>query len=113
MQHSRRLKKGKPLILRNRRYSSWTYDLNAAKDFGNYKFSDYWVSSGYVLIILRRHFQDNEILLNIVKAIPTPTSEMRREKEIIVKNVNENFTFKPKEIILYRINSKNSEYIPF
>lgn len=105
---------GKPLILNNRPYSSWTYDVDAAESFGyNTQFTKKFTKD-YVLVILKKTFSDNEILLNVEKAtkfagiINRPFIEA--EKEIIVKNVNNNFMFKPQEIYLVRKN-RNKDFV--
>lgn len=95
-----KIKQGKPLILKNRKYSSWTYDLKAAKEFANRK--DTMIATA---VILRRTFKDENILLNVIPAVKflhiKSNYYIAKEKEIIVKNVQKDFTFKPSEIYLH------------
>ena len=104
--------KGRPLTLKNKKYSSWTYDLEAAKVFGDRQF--YWKSrefpDQYVLVILKRKFQNSDILLDILMAAPEPTSTMYKEKEIIIKNQNKELIFSPNEIALYKQQSAEPYY---
>lgn len=98
-------KKGEFLELKNRPYSSWTYDVNAAKSFSTDPALSRRFTKDYVMVILRRTFSDNEILLNVPQA--AKFANMRRpfipvEKEIIVHNIHNNFIFKPQEIYLIR-----------
>jgi len=98
-------KKEKPLKLKNRKYSSWTYDLEAAKEYGDKAFIRARDKRDFVLVILKRKFLNEEIMLNIPEAcrwVDFPSHLATEEKEIIVKNVNKNFLFQVGEIILYK-----------
>lgn len=107
---------GKLLVLENRKYSSWTYSINAA-----YKFAEKrWPDKDQVLVILRRVFKSVEIFINVVAfadyvdpnwATDSDNSyfaEMiMREQEIIVKNARKTFRFKRDEIYEYKFNMRD------
>lgn len=94
------LKKNKPLVLENREYSSWTYDVNRAKRYCD---SGVYVRKGYPAIILKRIFSNSEIFLNMEQLSKALfISSLADEKEIVVKNIKKNFTFQPNEIILIK-----------
>jgi DUF2075 family protein len=88
----------KQAVLRNRKYSSWSYSLNDVKEFGE----DLGVyEPDYVGVILKRTFSDNQILLNIPEYLdffPNLSKSTEREKEIIVKNASKDFRFTIKDI---------------
>jgi hypothetical protein len=98
-------KKGKVLTLKNRKYSSWTYDLYAAKKFG----TTHSRSESEVLVILRKKFSKSEILLDVSKAaklVPfyssLPQELIKDEKEIIVRSAIKDIKLKPENIYLYK-----------
>lgn len=99
----KKVQKGeKEAILRNRRYSSWTYNLDAAKDLAEANILDI-INEGYTPIILRRTFSSDQILLNINEAYEFLGRQdpHEDENEIIVKNANKDYKFTSKDIYLY------------
>lgn len=97
--------KGKSLILKHRTYSSWTYSLASAKEFGEERASQYPNS---VLVIFRKKFDKDSIVCDLETAgtylekhSNFKSSLVTKEKEIVVRNVQDNFVFKPKDIYLY------------
>lgn len=102
--------KGKPLTLKNRMYSSWTYSINAAYKFATRRLPE----PDQVLVILYRIFQPSEIFINIIALADyagidweDPQGQMiMQEQEIIVKNLHKTFKFKPSEIYQYRLNEQ-------
>lgn len=100
--------KGKMLVLKHRTYSSWTYSLNAAKRFGSKRISQ--IDPSLIPIIIRKKFSDENIVCNIEAAgvllekYSTFKSILfKEEKEIVVRNPQNNFVFKPTDIYLYGI----------
>jgi hypothetical protein len=98
--------KGKSLILKKRTYSSWTYDLNSAKRFGKSKSHIFF--KDFILVIFRKKFTDENIACNILEAGTylhkygkLKTTLTKKEKEIVVRNPQDNFIFKPEDIYLY------------
>jgi hypothetical protein len=90
----------KQAILRNRKYSSWSYSLEAVKKFGDMIGSHV---SQYTGVILKRTFSDNQILLNVpecLKLLPNLDDTSEWEKEIIVKNALKDFKFTASDIHL-------------
>lgn len=107
------IRKGVPLTLKNRKYSSWTYDVEAAKNFGDQLSSESELQrKGLRVIILKKYFSDDKILLNVEKATQLFLTEgdygyldtAETEKEIIVENVQGEFKFSLENIYLYRVN---------
>jgi hypothetical protein len=89
----------KPLILKNRKYSSWTTDLEVAKSFGGGI-----IPKGLTGVILGRQFQKQVLLLDVnrVAEYLHIANELMQEHEIIVKNSNVNYKFMLKDIIMYK-----------
>ena len=54
--------KGKDIVLKNRRYSSWCYTLKAAKEYIENSLD---IIEGGAIVILRKKFTKEEILLNV------------------------------------------------
>lgn len=109
--------KGKPLILKHRTYSSWTYDLKAAQTFGQYKYGEAALAN-LMLVIVKKIFKDQNIVCNIEKAgkyliklseqnviekkkVSFSKSLLEKEKEIVIRNPQDNFVFKPQDIHSY------------
>jgi hypothetical protein len=93
------------LVLRNRLYSSWTYDEEAAHKFGSSIHPDIYKNNSRILVMLKRTFSKDEIMLAVlpaVYAVGIGTTIVKEEKEIIVKNIKKDFKFKPEEIYLLR-----------
>lgn len=101
------LKKNKYFILKNRKYSSWTYDLKAAKRFAE----DFLMSKDYCFVILRKTFKPDEMIVNIPELRRylyhekmlegNDYSYVYREKEIIVKIAGNDHRFTIDNIELY------------
>lgn len=107
---------GEPLVLKDREYSSWTYDVNAAKKFGNGPVVSKKFKPDYVLFILKRTFTDDEVFLNVVEAAKYANvgrSYLELEKEIIVRNRGQNYTFRPEEVHLMRVDRRDPDYFFF
>jgi hypothetical protein len=112
--------KGKPLILKNRKYSSWTYSIQAAKDFSD----DVALHPDEVFVILRRTFTNSEMLLNVRELIKYlaktegyfededlfSVQAYMQEKEIIVKNIKNDFKFTLKDIYKY-MDAESEEWL--
>lgn len=99
---------GKTIILKKRTYSSWTYDPKAAKWFARTKINE--VGPEHMFVIFKKQFTDANVVCNIeaVSAYLKKYSEFRqefakREKEIVVRNPQNNFVFRAKDIYLYGI----------
>lgn len=91
----------KQAILRNRRYSSWSFSLDSVKKFGTDSGSHV---DRYAGVILQRMFSNDQILLNIhacFKYLPKLDKTSEWEKEILVKNSSKDFKFTAKD--LYRV----------
>lgn len=112
-----KIKKGAPLILRNRKYSSWSYNLKSTmyvKDLTEKLAKD------YVMVVLQRKFSDNQILINVAPLVDflsdyfidnwTTLDMVKAEKEIIVKNSSDDFKFKPEEIYAYKLEPDGTWY---
>lgn len=89
----------KPLVLKNRKYSSWTADIRIAKDFASMP------SSSKIGVVLGHKFLKEDLLLDVQKVFKYLGLEdqiNQEEKEIIVKNGNKDYKFTPKDIVLYQ-----------
>lgn len=100
-----RIKQGKPLILKNRKYSSWTTNITAAQHFADNSEN----SKNYIRVVLRKTFTPDEILLNIEKLgmylyeynkFKYPRM-LQEEQEVLIKNPIVNFRFTPENIYKY------------
>lgn len=109
----------KQAILRNRKYSSWTYDLQAAKHLGElmYRYKFHNVNkinhievkrTELTAVILKRTFSNDQILLNLNEAYEYlgQQSSHEDEFEIIVKNANKDYKFTAEDIYLYAEDGK-------
>lgn len=86
----------KSLELKDRTYSSWSYSEAAAQDFGS-RFGHEASQQGQIVVILRKRFKPDEIMLNVEKAAKyygLETSYAEEEGEIIVRVSHLTFTFK-------------------
>jgi hypothetical protein len=119
----------KPLVLRNRKYSSWTYDLQAAKNFSEAA-QHYLTTFEKTFIILRKSFPSNQIILNIeafgrylgeqsidtqkqfrgIERFYVAIHVAQIEKEIAVKNISSDFTFVKHNILFYK---QDNQWKPF
>lgn len=99
----------KTLMLKNRTYSSWTYDLAEAKVFGKKQVRSH---PELTPVLFRKKFSGAQIFLNVTKLAQflNIKSQLWHEKEIIVRNVLKDFTFTPKDIYLY---AKDKKWLPF
>lgn len=108
------LKDSKPLILKDRRYSSWTWDLENAQDFaGN--------DLDYTNIIFAKTFSPDDIVANIPALFnflseeidqqppavrePIPKGLLniaKREYEAVVRNSSDDYKVTAKDILEYR-----------
>ena len=102
-----RMRKGKPLILDNRMYSSWTTSAKAAMNFA----VGFNREPNQVLVILKKTFDKKDILVNIeelqrfllAKGKPVQQySDAVDEKEIIVRNAHKDYQFTTKNISRYQ-----------
>jgi hypothetical protein len=102
------LEEDKPLILKNRKYSSWTYSAEAVEQFAE---ENLRYKPDEVQVILRKVFKPNEIFINVVSLmeyllssdlIPSIENYVQDEKEVIVKNAYNDFTFTLRDIALYQ-----------
>lgn len=96
------LTRGKPLILKNRRYSSWTPEIKLAKHFAERSSND------EVGVVFRRTFSSDEIVVNVMKLQHILDMQeleeafgRKRWPEIIIKNINNDYRFTLKDIYAY------------
>lgn len=105
------LTQNKPLILKNRKYSSWTYDFKGIKGLGTIKYIE--KGKGFIPVVFQKTFEDNEILLNLTatlkylqkwgRDLPFEYEHtLNIEREIIVKNSGDIFKFTCDNIYAYR-----------
>lgn len=105
--------KGKSLVLKRRTYSSWTYDLDAAKQFGKNK-SKRIDLNNLILVIFKKTFSPENIACNLEatgsylhkQGKLQGTTLFRKEKEIVVRNPQNNFIFKLRNIYMYSVIGK-------
>lgn len=93
----------KPLILEDRRYSSWTTSVKAAQDFAQHRRAH----EDEVKVILRKIFTSNKILVNVIPLMEYLLSSnlieyiddyIKEEKEVVVKNMHNDYKFTSKNI---------------
>lgn len=100
------LNENKPLILKNRRYSSWTSSARAAAQFTKNRH----LSRNEAYVILQKTFTPNEILVNVFELASylskrglMPIYEyMHDEQEIIVRNTSNDYKLTLKNIGLWK-----------
>lgn len=93
------LEKDKPLILKNRKYSSWSADFNVAKSFASFP------SQNKVGVVIKRTFPKKDLLLNVqqlAKYLRIKDKVDSDENEVIVKNGNKDYKFTLKDIALFQ-----------
>lgn len=88
----------RPLILRNRKYTSWTWDLIAAEDFGREKSEKVHDAA---IVIFQKEFP--KIFLNVTAL--NRYFSLRRglfgEKEVIIRSQYKDLELTPKDIYSY------------
>lgn len=99
-----KLKRGEPVVLKNRRYSSWTYDPQAALAFGNTQLR----GGTNPIVVLKKMFSSNEIFLNVYEfglyladRLKVYRHILDDEKEIAVKSASKDFKFTKNDIYRY------------
>jgi hypothetical protein len=98
----------KYIELKNRMYSSWSYNLLATKAFGE-SFEYEAAQKKQIIIILRKTFTPNQIFLNIEKAaryFGVKSTYSEDEFEIIIRT-SQNFKFIFKDIYSYLDHEKS------
>lgn len=108
----KKVRNGKDIVLKNRRYSSWCYTLEAAKEYVENSLDTLEMDT--TIVILRKKFPKENILLNVEalglflaeRGLYTrDTDLLEREQEIIVKQDGV-FVIHPTEVYLY-LNSED------
>lgn len=94
------LQSDKPLVLKNRKYSSWTTDRGVAKSFGGSG-----IPEALTGVVLGRKFSKQALLLDVDKVaiyLGMLDDIDRNEHEIIVKNGNIDYKFTAKDVVAYK-----------
>jgi hypothetical protein len=101
------LKEQKEAILQNRKYSSWTTDIQTAKNLG--ELNSVEPDPEHSAIILKRAFSPNEILLDVNKAFDFVGGQppYENENEIIIRNMSKDLKLTAKDIYLYYSRKKD------
>lgn len=100
------LHEDKPLILEDRRYSSWTTSARASSNFAKNRLLD----ENQAYVILQKTFTPSEIMVNVLRLAQYLNRKgeirvyeyMHDEQEIIVKNIHNDYKFTLKNIGLWK-----------
>lgn len=91
---------GKPLKLKNRKYSSWAASETAARSYADEWFEWSENPKDYVAVVFKHNFTQNDLLINVWEYLyavakqrgHNPSSQAREEQESIMKHAPTTFT---------------------
>lgn len=101
------LRKEKPLILKNRKYSSWTTSARAAAKFTEKRY----LSDDEAYVILQKTFTPDEMLVNIPELMRFLNKQgtgvdlydyILDEQEVVVRNIKNDYKFGIENIGLWK-----------
>lgn len=98
-------KKSLSLEEEDRKYSSWSYNQKSAEQFGNYIAPDFYNEGKRMLVMLRRNFSNDQVLLNVPEAsrvLGIYGTLSQDEQEIIIRNTAQDFKFDRHDIYLLK-----------